>query len=81
MPDPTQNQNFLDDYVAMAPMTGPTFIVDTAEVHTYIVSSTAGNSTVEAKMKPHANNNNGRLDFKALSENYEGVGVKSIDIL
>ena len=80
-PDPTKNPDFLDDYVAMAPLTGPSFIVDASEVHTYIVSFTAGNSTAEAKMKHHAHKNNGRLDFTALSEHYEGVGVNSIDIL
>ena len=62
-------------------MTDPTFIINAAEVHTYIVSFTAGNLTAEAKMKLHANNNNGRLSFKALLEHYKGVGMNSIDIL
>ena len=48
-PNPMKNPDFLDDYVAMAPLTGPSFIVDASEVHTYIVSFTAGNSTAEAK--------------------------------
>ena len=48
-PDPSLNPDFLDDYVAMAPLSGPLLVVDASEVHTYIVSLTAGNSTAKAK--------------------------------
>ena len=80
-PDPSPNLDFLDDYVAMAPLAGTSFVVDASEVHTYIVSLTAGNSTAEAKMNTHTNENNGRMDFTALSNHYEGVGVNSVDII
>jgi len=70
----------LDMYVDSAPLSGEAFNVDAAEVHTYIVSFIAGNETAEAKIMPHANENNGRLDFTALYDHYEGVGVHAIDI-
>ena len=65
----------------MAPLAGESFVVDSAEVHTYLTSFTSGNSTAEAKMKPHSLQNNGRLDYTALIHHYEGVGINSIDIL
>ena len=37
----------------MATLLGASFTVDAAEVHTYIISFTAGISIAEAKMKPH----------------------------
>ena len=55
--------------------------MDAAEVHTYLVNFTSGNSITEVKMLPHSHENNGRLDFKALKEYYEGVGVNSINVI
>ena len=80
-PDPTPRPNFLDDYVSMTPLAGLLFIVDASQVHTYIVSFTAGNSTTEAKLSPRVTENNGQMDFRALSNHYEGVGVKFINII
>lgn len=65
----------------MASLVGLSFIVDASDVHIYIIRFTAGSSTAEAKMKPHANINNGRLNFFTLSNHDKGVGVNSIDIL
>ena len=61
-------------------MTGEAFTADASEVHTYIVNFTAGNETAESKLLAIADQNNGRLDFKALQEHYGGVGVYSIAI-
>ena len=80
-PDPTKNADFLDNYLVTTPLTSHSFIADVFELHTYIVSFTAGNSTTEAKMKPHDHQNNGRLDFTTLPEYYESVGANSIDVL
>jgi len=65
----------------MAPLAGPSYLVDAAEVHTYITKFVAGNHTAEAKVQPHLLLDNGRTDFIALKDHYEGVGVNSIDIL
>ena len=69
------NVEFLDDYANMAPMNGPAFAADAAEVHTYIVNLISGNSTAENKILPYLAENNGRKDFLALKEHYEGVGA------
>lgn len=76
-----ENLDFMDNYVIRAPLTGDAFKVDAAEVHTYLVNFMAGNNTAEVKMLPYADNHNGRLDFKALKDHYEGVGVNAVNIL
>ena len=80
-PDPTPHMDFLDDYVAMAPLNGISFNADAKEVHTYIVKFISGNSNAEAKIQAHLDQCNGRIDFIALLEHYEGIGVHSVDIL
>ena len=46
------NPDFIDDYVAMANLTGEAFTIDSAEVYTLIVKYIAGNTTAEAKIQP-----------------------------
>jgi hypothetical protein len=79
-PDPTPNADFLDDYVNMAPLNGEAFTIDAADVHTYLVNFVAGNETAEAKMQAYEGQNNGRLNYIALKDHYEGVGVHALDI-
>ena len=81
LPDPTAHTDFLDDYVAMASLNGVAFKVDSAEVHTYIVKFISGNDTAESKIQSHTITNNGRKDYIALKNHYEGIGVNSVDIL
>jgi hypothetical protein len=75
-PDPTPNSDFLDDYVSIAALLedGKAFTIDAADVHTFIVNFISGNETAEAKIQAHEAQNNGRLDYIALKEHYEGVG-------
>ena len=73
--------DFIENYILQAPVWGAAFKIDAAEVHTYLVNFTSGNSVAEVKMLPHTHENNGRLDFKALREHYEGVGVNSINVI
>ena len=72
--------DFLDDYIAMAPLAGEAFATDAAEVMTYIVSFVAGNITAESKIQPYAASANGRLAYTAMKAHYEGVGMNAIDI-
>jgi len=65
----------------MAPLAGPSYLVDASEVHTCITKFVAGNYTTEAKVQPHLLLNNDRTDFIALKDYYGGVGVNSIGIL
>ena len=65
----------------MAPLNGEAFVSYTKEVHTYLVKFVTGNAHAESKMQPHLNTTNGRIDFKALTDYYEGVGIHSVDRL
>ena len=80
-PIPTPNPDFLDDYVAMAPLTGEAFTIDAAEVYTLIVKFIAGNELAESKILQHAATSNGREAFESLVAHYEGVGLHSVDII
>ena len=74
------NADFLDDYVAMAPLDRDSFAIDTAQVHTFLLNFIAGNDTVEAKIQGLQRANDGREAFKRLVEHYEGVGIHALDI-
>jgi hypothetical protein len=76
----TQHEDFLDDYVAMAPLEGDSYAIDTVQVHTFLVNFVSGNDTAEAKMQGLQRPNDGRDAFKRLVEHYEGVGIHAIDI-
>ena len=65
----------------MAPLSGATFAVDSAEVYTYIVNFIAGNNTAESKIQAHTDANDGRRDFIALKAHYQGVGINAIDVV
>jgi hypothetical protein len=36
--DPTPNEDFLDDYVAMEPLDGNAYAIDSVQVHTFLVN-------------------------------------------
>jgi hypothetical protein len=78
--DPTPNADFLDDYIAMAPLVGEAFAIDAADVHTFIVNFISGNDTAEAKIQAHEDTKDGRLDYIALREHYKGVGLHTLDV-
>ena len=82
--EPTPNDpniDFIENYILRAPVWGEAINVDAAEVHMYLVNFMSGNNVAEVKMLPHAHRTSGRLDFKALREHYEGVGVHSINVV
>ena len=70
--------SILEDYVNRASLVGDAFDVDSSEVHTYIINFTAGNEMTESKLLAIADQNNGRLNFKALQDHYEGVGINVV---
>ena len=76
----TVNEDFLDDYVASAPLTGNSYAIDTVQVHTFLLNFVTGNDTAEAKIQGLSRPNDGREAFKRLVEHYEGVGIHAIDI-
>ena len=64
--DPVLNEDFIDDYVAMAPLTGDSYAIDTVQVHTFLVNFVSGNDTAEAKIQGLQRPNDGREAFKRL---------------
>ena len=64
-----------------APLTGQVYLINAAEVHTYIIKFTSINKIAESKIVQNSQRNDGRLDFIALKNHYEGVGVHAIDIV
>ena len=74
-PVPRNNIEFIDDYIDKAALEGEVFAADAAEVHGYIVNLIAGNATAENKILPYLAENNGRRDYFALKQHYEGVGA------
>ena len=76
----TASDDFLDDYVAAAPLTGNAYAIDTVQVHTFLLNFATGNDTAEAKIQGLNRPNDGREAFKRLIEHYEGVGIHAIDI-
>ena len=73
--------DFIDDYVNRAPLNGEAFNNDAQEVSTYITNFMSGNQVAESKLLAHADEHNGRLDYIALKEHYEGVGINAVEIL
>ena len=42
-PNPAPNTDFLDECINVAPLTGEAYIIDSAQVHTFIVNFVSGN--------------------------------------
>jgi len=74
------NEDFLDDYVASAPLEGNSYAIDTVQVHTFLLNFVTGNDTAEAKIQGLSRVNDGREAFQRLTEHYEGVGIHAVDI-
>jgi hypothetical protein len=79
-PDPTPNEDFLDDYIKNAPLDGEAFIIDSNEVHTHLINMIAHNNEAESITKVHEKERNGRNDWLALTNHYEGQGVYASNI-
>ena len=80
VPDISPKPNVLDLYVAAAPLHGTVFEQDTKTVHNIIQSLIAGNRNAEGKLAPLVDELNGRRDFQALVDHYEGTGPDAMDL-
>ena len=78
--DPIPNEDFIGNYVAMAPLTGDSNAIDTVQIHTFLVNFVSGNDTAAATIQGLLRPNDGREAFKRLVEHYKGVGIHAIDI-
>ena len=65
----------------MALLTGEAYIIYSAHVHTFIVNFVSGNETAEVNIQYFAAQTDGRIDYQALVNHYEGVGVHAINIM
>ena len=72
--------DMLNDYIRNAPHEGEAFNTDNIEVHTYLAKFVKGNTNAESRITSHGHPNNGLKDMKALTEQYEGVGVNATDV-
>ena len=69
--------NFLQDYSNRAPLAGNAFNHDAAKVHSYLLRFISENNVAEQMILPYKDQNNGRVDFNALVEFYEGVAANA----
>ena len=70
-PDPTPCDDFLNEYVLMAPIErGEAYRIDASEVHTLLVKFITWNETAEMRIKAHEIERNGRIDWMTLKEHY-----------
>ena len=77
----TVNTDFLDDYVQNAPLVDEAFSIDSAVVHTFLVSFVSQNEQADGIIKIYESEINGRKDWQPLTQHYEGVGIFSYDIV
>ena len=68
--DPT---DYLSTLVNRAPLTGVTYTADRRQVHQLLTGKVLG-ETAEEWIRDHKNKQNGRIDFRALTEHFEGEG-------
>ena len=77
--EPDVYNDFLNEFINRAPLEGPTFIMDAAQVHTYLVKFILDNDMVKSKIQTLAAHNDGRRDFLALQRHYGGI-VLIVDV-
>ena len=73
--------DLIGGYVDKTPLVGQAFTTDAAKVHTYIFRFTSRNEVTKSKIVALATKTNGRLDFMALKDHYEGVGVHVVNVV
>ena len=71
--------DFNNEYIDKVALVGQAFMTDTADVHTYIVKLTSGNTVTEANMVDHASENHGRLESIALKDYFEGIVMHGVN--
>lgn len=71
--DPEDTSDYLATLVLRAPLSGPVFMADRRQVHQLLTGKVLGESA-EEWLRDHKRKNNGRLDFQALTNHFEGEG-------
>ena len=81
MPTNKPLADYLDEYIDRADLNGDAYDGDTLQVHIYIVNLIAGNDEAESAIKALESERNGRKDWIALKQHYEGRGVFTNDVM
>jgi hypothetical protein len=76
IPEPNGHDNFVQKCIACAPLTGPQFEADARQVHQLIQACVQGEDS-EQWIKGVSRRQNGRTDFQALIDHFEGEGNTS----
>ena len=79
-PDPTPRADYLENYIANAPLKGDAFMSDSDQVHVYLINFTAQNDEAEYILNITERERNGRKGWLALKLHYEGQGIYATDI-
>ena len=74
----TPNGYFLGDYVSMAEINGKGITVDTANMHTFILTLYQAIRQLRLKIHDYESHNNGRPNYIELKEHYKGVGLHAL---
>jgi len=77
---PNSSQDLFDNYIRNAPLDGNAYISDARSVHLYLMKLICGNKVAEQRVLPTRCKQDGRIDYQALVNYYEGVGAKKISI-
>ena len=75
--DDATYDDFMDEMVAYAPLSGQTYESDRRLVHQYLMSFITGTPSEDYVKKTYVKgrcHNNGRMSFQALCQEYEGCG-------
>jgi len=72
--------DLLDNYINNAPLDGDIYVLDTRSVHLFLMKFICGNKVAEQRVLPTRSKQNGRIDFQALTQYYEGVGANKMSI-
>ena len=80
LPNPTPNEDFLDDYIMNSSLTGLDYLMDRRVVHTKLVALISSNPDAESLIKLNEKEANGRKSWQDLKLHYEGKGMYGYDI-
>lgn len=73
-------QGLLDKYIRNAPLEGEVYASDARSVHLYLMKLICGNKVAEQRILPTRGKQNGRVDYQALMQYFEGIGANKISI-
>ena len=74
-PDPTPQDDYLEEYIRMAPLAGPAYVQDSQRVLTLLKKFVAGNERAESALQSLNSTSDGRGGYFAVKTSHEGEGI------